>query len=103
MFKIVRFPSKLQPFFRFLTKEFHWNHFLYFQLLVLLIYFSWERRTIAALCRYLERNQHTYCLSFNHFLDLCRWNLEEALQQKAYELLYLLWPGAEEVVYSPEE
>ena len=99
MFKIVRFPSKLQPFFSSLTKEFHWDHDKYFSILVLLICFSWERRNIAALYRYLDRNQYTHRSRFNNFLNLGRWNPEKALQQKAYELLYLLRPGAEDVLY----
>ena len=98
MFKIVRFPSKLQPFFGSLTKQFHWDHFTYFQLLVLLICFSWERRTIAALYRYLDADRHTHRSRFNNFLNLSRWQPEKALAQKAYELLYLLRPGKGQVV-----
>jgi len=46
MFKIVRFPSKLNTFFRSLTTKFHWDHFEYFRMLVLLIAFGWGRRNI---------------------------------------------------------
>ena len=36
MFKIVRFPKKLESFFDSLKNQFHWNHFEYFRTLVLL-------------------------------------------------------------------
>ena len=41
MFKIVRFPKKLESFFDSLKNQFHWNHFEYFRTLVLLITISW--------------------------------------------------------------
>jgi len=49
MFKIVRFPSKLKSFFDSLQNQFHFNHFEYFQTLVLFISFSWGRRNISNL------------------------------------------------------
>ena len=37
MFKIVRFPKKLESFFEPLRDSFLWNHFEYFRMLVLLV------------------------------------------------------------------
>ena len=44
MFKIVRFPKKLDS----LKDQFHWDHFQYFRTLVLLITISWGRKNITA-------------------------------------------------------
>jgi len=99
MFKIVRFPSKLQPFFRSLTTEFHWDQFKYFQILVLLICFAWGRRNISVLYGYLDKNQQTHRSRFNNFMNRARWEPEKALEQKAYELLVMLGLKACDVVY----
>ena len=53
MFKIVRFPKKLESFFDSLKDQFHWDHFPYFCTLVLLMTISWGRKNIAALYRHL--------------------------------------------------
>ena len=99
MFKIVRFPSKLQSFFRSLTTEFHWNHFEYFRWLVLLVACSWGRRNIASLYRQLDSRQHPHRTRFNNFLLLDRWDPEKALRDKALELLRALKPQPGDVVH----
>jgi len=87
MFKIVRFPSKLKSFFDSLQNQFHFNHFEYFQTLVLLIIFSWQRRNITALYRHLDNRSQPHRSRFNNFLNVGRWNCQVVLQLKAYELL----------------
>jgi len=54
MFKIVRIPSKLKSFFNPLQNQFLFNHFEHFQILVVLIAFSWGRRNISTLYRHLD-------------------------------------------------
>lgn len=98
MFKIVRFPSMLEPFFSSLTTEFHWNHFAYFRWLVLLVAFSWGRRNISSLYRQLDRRAHHHRTRFNNFLLLDRWDPEQALRDKALELLGALKPKPGDVV-----
>jgi len=98
MHKVVRFPSKLNIFFSSLTSEFHWNHFEYFRTLVFLIVFSYERRNISALYRQLDRKNQHHRSRFNNFVNLSRWNPEEALEKKAYELLKLFKPEKGETV-----
>jgi hypothetical protein len=44
MFRIIRVPSALDKFFRPLHGHFHWDHFTYFRLLVLIMAFMWGRR-----------------------------------------------------------
>lgn len=85
MFKIVRFPAKLEPFFRSLTSEFHWDHADYFRRLVLLVAFAWGRRNIENLCRHMETPTHRS--RYNNFLLSGRYDDESLLRQKAYELL----------------
>jgi len=87
MFKIVRFPKKLESFFDSLETAFHWDHFDYFRMLVLLIVFSWGRRNISTLYRHLDNRCQTHRSRFNNFLNLTRWNCQVVLQMKAYELL----------------
>jgi hypothetical protein len=48
MFKIARFPKKLESFFNSLKDQFHWDHFQYFRTLVLLMTISWEWKNITA-------------------------------------------------------
>jgi hypothetical protein len=87
MFKIVRFPSRLEPFFDSLRDKFHWDHFEYFRLLVLLMSFAWGRHNIAALCRYLDAPKFSHRSRFNNFVLLERWDPAKALAEKALELL----------------
>ena len=87
MFKIVRFPAKLNTFFRSLTTEFHWGHFEYFRTLVLLIAFGYGRRNISALYRHLDSEGRSHRTRFNNFLNVGRWNPQAALAKKAHELL----------------
>ena len=97
MFKLVRIPSKLDPFFRSLTNEFHWNHYHYFQVLVLLIAIAYGRRNISNLCRQVDADTHR--TRFNNFLLLNRWDCEQTLRLKALELLGACTPQKDEVVY----
>ena len=85
MFKIVRFPSKLKSFFDSLQNQFHFNHFEYFQMLVLLTAFSWGRRNIATLYRHLDGRNQPHRSRFNNFLSVDRCNYATVLQMKAYE------------------
>ena len=98
MFKIVRLPPKLKTFFGSLTTEFHWDHFDYFQTLVLLTAFAWERRNITALYRHLDPIGRPHRSRFNNFVNIQRWDPEGALRQKASELLGALRPQKGEVV-----
>lgn len=98
MFKIVRFPSKLEPFFRSLTTFFHWEHFDYFRILVLLISISTGRRNISALYRNLDAKVQSHRTRFNNFLNLGRWDMAGALKQSADELLAALRPCKGEVI-----
>jgi len=47
MFKIVRFPRRLEKFFRNQKDRFLWEHFEYFRMLVLLIAFAHGRRNVS--------------------------------------------------------
>ena len=60
MFKIVRFPKKLESFFNSMQNEFHWDHFQYFRMLVLLIAVSWGRRNISVLYRHLDSHNQPH-------------------------------------------
>jgi hypothetical protein len=51
MFRIIRVPPTLDHFFHPLQPHFHWDHFAYFRLLVLVIAFAWGWRTVASLYR----------------------------------------------------
>jgi len=98
MFKIVNIPLKLKSFFNTLENQFHFNHFEYFQTLVLLIAFCWARRNITALYRHLDSNHQPHRSRFNNFLNVGRWNPPIVLQMKASELLANLNPQKGEVV-----
>jgi hypothetical protein len=87
MFRIVRIPSKLKSFFNPLQNHFCFNHFTYFQTLVLLVAFSWGRRNITALYRHLDSRNHPHRSRFNNFLNVGRCNHQVVLEMKAYELL----------------
>jgi hypothetical protein len=58
MFRIIRVPAALDNFFHPLERHFHWNHFMYFRLLVVTMALMWGRRHVATLYRYLERVMH---------------------------------------------
>lgn len=92
MFKIVRFPQKLNPFFEPLENLFHWKHAKYFKTLVLLMTFAWGRRTIASLYRHLDEKHFNHRSRFNNFMNLLRWPAHQALQLKASDLLGALNP-----------
>jgi hypothetical protein len=92
MFKIVRFPEKVNPFFKPLDHLFHWDHAEYFRTLVLLIVFAWGRRTITSLYRHLDEPNWHHRSRFNNFLNLLRWPAPQALQMKASELITHLAP-----------
>ena len=47
MFRIIRVPRTLDKFFHPLHCHFHWDHFEYFRLLVLVMAFAWGRHTVA--------------------------------------------------------
>ena len=99
MFKIVRFPSKLNSFFDSLQNDFHFEHFIYFKLLVLLIAFSWGKRNITALYRYLDPKMFPHRTRFNNFFHVKRWNPEITLRKKALEILNRLSPKKGETIY----
>lgn len=92
MFKIVRIPPKIKSFFDPLQNQFHFNHFEYFQTLVLLMAFCWGRRNIATLYRHLDSCHRTHRSRFNNFLNVGRCNYQVTLQLKACELLSNLRP-----------
>ena len=92
MFKIVRLPKKLKPFFHSLEGHFHWNHFDYFQTLVVLTAFVWGRRNVSALYRHLDERKWPHRSRFNNFLNVFRWSPEQTLRLKASELLNGLAP-----------
>jgi SRSO17 transposase len=98
MFRIVKFPSKLEPYFRSLKTYFRWNHFEYFKTLVVLVAFSWERRNISSLYRHLDARAYPHRTRFNNFLGVGRWEPEKALAHKAYELLAKLRPRKGETI-----
>lgn len=98
MFKIVRIPSKLKPFFASLQGQFLFNHFDYLQTIVLLTAFCWGRRNITTLYRHLDSRNQPHRSRFNNFLNVARCNWPAVLQLKAYELLDMLKPGKDEVI-----
>ncbi len=98
MFKIVRIPSKLKSFFNSLENQFHFNHFEYFQTLVLLVAFSWGKRNVTTLYRHLDSRNQPHRSRFNNFLNVGRCNWQVVLQIKAYELLGNLQPQKGEAI-----
>jgi DDE family transposase len=82
MFRIIRVPAVLDKFFGPLRPHFHWNHWMYFRLLVLAMACMWGRRTVT-----------------NLFFLVERWDPEAALRQKAQEWLRALRPGKGETIY----
>lgn len=99
MFKIVRCPEKLNSFFESLLGNFLYDHFNYFKFLVLAIAFSWERRNVADLCRYLDAEGQAHRTRFNNFLNVGRWNPESVLREKAMQILSQLKPRRGETIY----
>jgi hypothetical protein len=97
MFRIIRVPAILDKFFDPLRSHFHWNHWMYFRLLVVAMAFMWGRRNVANLYRYLDGEHHR--TRFNNFFLVERWDPEAALRQKAQELLRALRPGKGETLY----
>jgi SRSO17 transposase len=97
MFRIIRVPPVLDKFFHTLQPHFHWNHFAYFRLLVVVIAFAWGRRDVASLYRYLDAQHHR--TRFNNFFLVVRWDPEAALRQKAQEVVMALHPGKGETLY----
>jgi len=98
MFKIVRFPKKLESFFDSLKNQFHWDHFEYFRMLVLLIAISWGRRNISALYRHLDSRNQPHRSRFNNFMIVDRWEPQIVLQMKASEMLGTLGPRKGDVI-----
>jgi hypothetical protein len=92
MFKIVRFPKKLESFFAPLHHQFHWDHFQYFRTLVLLIVIAWGRRNVANLCRHLDGRGRPHRSRYNNFLNLNRWEPAVVLRMKASDLVDALSP-----------
>lgn len=99
MFKIVRCPEKLNSFFESLLGNFLYGHFNYFKFLVLAIAFSWERRNVTDLCRYLDAEGQAHRTRFNNFLNVGRWNPESVLREKAMQILSQLKPRRGETIY----
>jgi DDE superfamily endonuclease len=97
MFRLIRVPLALEKFFQPLEERFHWNHFIYFRLLVVVIACMWGRRNVANLYRYLDVAHHR--TRFNNFFLVERWDPAGALCQKAYELLLTLQPQPGDTVY----
>jgi SRSO17 transposase len=99
MFKIVRFPSAIENFFRSLKTEFLFEQFQYFKMLVLLIAASWEDQNISSLYKFLDKNRFPHRTRYNNFMNKARWEPEKLLADKAYELLKLLKLEKKETIY----
>jgi SRSO17 transposase len=97
MFRIIRVPPVLDKFFHSMQPHFHWNHFAYFRLLVVVIAFAWGRRNVASLYRYLDAQHHR--TRFNNFFLVARWDPEAVLHHKAQELMMALHPSKGETLY----
>jgi SRSO17 transposase len=98
MFKIVRIPPKLEPFFSSLKSVFHWDHFEYFRTLVVLVAFAWGRRNVSNLYAHLDSRSRHHRTRFNNFFLVGHWEPEETLRSKAYELLLALHPQPGEII-----
>jgi hypothetical protein len=85
MFKIVRFPEEFSEFFEGLEDFFLYDHFRYFRDLTLAFAFIWGRRTVSNACR--QMNTETHRTRYNNFLNIGRWAPEDALREKAFQLL----------------
>lgn len=98
MFKIVRFPSKLERFFSSLETRFLYEHFEYFRVMVLLVAFAWGKRNITALYRHLDGKRFHHRSRFNNFANVCRFDAEKVLAEAAYNLLARLKPRKGETI-----
>jgi SRSO17 transposase len=98
MFKVVRFPKKLESFFDSLPDSFHWDHFSYFRTLVLLIVIAWGRRNMVCLYRHLDSRNQPHRSRFNNFLSVGRCDYAVLLQRKAQDLVGLLHPQKGDVI-----
>lgn len=98
MFKIVRFPSELEPFFAPLHDAFVFEHLEYFKNLTLAMACCSERHTVSALHRCLDAAGQTHRSRFNNFLHSERWDPEAALKKTALQLLAALKPEAGETI-----
>ena len=98
MFKVVRFPKKLESFFDSLENQFHWDHFGYFRTLTLTMVIAWGRRNVSVLHRHLDERSQPHRSRFNNFLNVGRWQPQVVLQLKANDLLALLNPQPGEVI-----
>jgi hypothetical protein len=65
MVRMIRVPRTLDQCFRPLHRHFHWDHFEYFRLLVLVMAFAWGRHHVANFYRYLDAQHHR--TRFNNF------------------------------------
>jgi len=97
MFKIVRFPKKLNKFFDNFKTGFRFNHFDYFKEFVLLMAFSFGNKNVSSLYRHLDTEKHR--TRFNNFLNKGRWDPEKELKKKALEILKSLNPQKGEKIY----
>jgi hypothetical protein len=97
MFRIIRVPAILDKFFDPLRSHFHWNHGMYFRLLVGAMACMWGRRNVANRYRYLDAEHHR--TRFNNFFLVERWDPEAALRQKAQAWLRALRPSHGETIY----
>ena len=113
MFRIIRVPAALDDFFQPLEQRFHWNHFIYFRLLVVTIACMWGRRHVANLYAYLEAPSHR--TRVNNFFLVERWDPEAVLRQNACyaavclaicstgnaQVTMVPRPGAESIITDP--
>jgi hypothetical protein len=97
MFRMIRVPAALDNFFQPLERHFHWNHFMYFRVLVVTMAVMWGRRNVATLYRYLDAAPHR--TRFNNFFLVERWDPEAVLRQKARALLRALRLGKGDTIY----
>jgi len=97
VFKIIRIPSVLEPFFGSLTSKFHWEHFDYFRMLVLSVAVAWGRRNVSNLYRHLDADTHR--TRFNNFILVQRWDAPACLRLKAEELVGSLHPRPGDTLY----
>ena len=68
-------------------------------MLVLLIAISWEDKNISSLHKYLDDKRFPHRTRYNNFMNIARWNPEQALARKAYDILKSLKLTKGETVY----
>ena len=88
MFKIVRTPAEIKPFFDALTQFFRWNHARYIQQFVLAIAIGWGRRNVSNIYRHIDAKTHR--TRFNNFLYNERCDFPRMLRDAATLLLSTL-------------